>query len=333
MAYRSPGRSDSSTVGAQRWAEKGIQLVEGAFDVDADEAAQKLRQAIDCFDRSMAMVPDNPEMNYHAGFALFMLMDCIDDDNEKIELADRAAANFRKLLEIRSDDEHILDIISGVLFRRGALASSPEERLPFFDEAIGYLERLIQQDLEDDEFRGKALVSLALCYAHRGANSEIDEKLERFESAVRYFEDAMEYDAVDFMMRYNYAKALLDAGKFARKPSDQLKMYNRSLLVHQDAINRLELFRQSIDEFAAKGASEVNPRPDDDEVEAAIATGTAMNFRYNYACLLSLMDCGEQAIDILKELVSEDKERIDEIRDDPDFDGIRESVEFKRLIS
>lgn len=328
MAYRPPGRSDQTLVGAQRWGEKGTSLVESAFDSSNEKAADALRSAIDCFQRSLAMLPDNPEMFYHLGFASFMLLDCIDNEDEKRELAGQASEQFAKLLELRPDDEHILDLLGGALFRCGSLAPTPSERLPYFDQAIEHLERLVDQSRNDPEVCGKTLVSLALCYAHRGANSELEDKLERFENAVRYFEDAIECDAVDFMMRYNYAAALLDAGKYSPEPNQRQRWYDRSLRVHQEAIRRLD---QVKDGFVKPDLA--REESTDREIMSAIATGTASNFRYNYACLLSLMRRDEQAIGVLKTLIAEDEKRIDDVREDPDFDRLRGLKAFQDLLS
>ncbi|TWU02148.1 tetratricopeptide repeat protein [Stieleria varia] len=320
MAYLSPGGANRSAADAHRLAERGMRHIETALKRQDDSFTGELEKAIDAFKRSLAIQPDNPTVFYHYGFACFMMLDVVEETGQRIEMADEAIRRFKQLMVIE-EDQHLMDLLGGVLFRRGTLADSPEERLKYFEDSIDHLQRLLACEPEDEELRGKTWVSLALCHAHRAVNSSPDAKRAGFLTAVDCFEKGIELDGLDLSMRYNYANALMDVGKWTDDPGEKMQWFERSLEVHRDSVTQLDVINDPMIEVVS------------DEVMTAIQTGTAEDFRYNYACLLSLMGQPDRAIGVLREIIAENPQRVADVINDPDFESLHESSDYQELIA
>ncbi len=317
MAYQLPGRPDRAFAEARSLTLKGVQLVQSAFDGTADDNESAMDEAIDCFKKALVKVPDFDEARYRLGFTCFLLVERVDDHQRRVELAALATEQFQRLLKLEPNDTHVLDLIGDTLFRQGTLCDTPSESVVYFDASIKHLEHLLELEPENEDSHGKACVSLGLAYAHRGANSESAEKLPKFLNAVRFFEEGIKLDAMNFSMLYNYATALMDVGKNSVDAVSSSEYYGRSLKVLTDAIEKMD--------HVASG------KLTDEEVEFAIENGSGESLRYNHACLLSRMGKADDAIAALRALFTKHPMRANVIAEDPDFDAIRDLAAFKEL--
>ncbi len=311
MPYRPPRQSDKIRLEAERWGNKGIALLSSAKQVADAELGSVLDQAISCFERSLNLVADEPQIFYHLAFAHSRTSEIADDLESEISHADAAIGYYRRLMNCENTLEeslHVCDLFSDVLVRRAKLATQQKEKEAYLDEAIRVLQSALANERADKKTVAGLSGFLGLIFVEKAESGAPGEQVQLFKRAAETFERASEHRPNDLTIRYNLGKALLDVGECSDDPDEKMKWLNAAVETYAQAM------------LASQD-------------ETIVGEQTVPPFlKYNFAWPLSLTGDQQRAMEVLTELVAANEASPDEIEDDPDFDSLRDRADFQKLV-
>ena len=188
-------------------------------------------------------------------------------------------------------------------------------------------------------------------------------QLKRFEEAEVEFQDAIRIDPSQYEARYFYARGcfaqgrLEDAARLFQEASNAREDYQASFFAAQalEALGREEEAAAGYRTALAVAEKHMELNPDDPRAATMRAVSLCRTgdrdaglhwaqraleidphdagVRYNVACLYSLENQVEQAIDCLQEAINSGFGHRDWIEQDPDLDSLREHPRFQELVN
>lgn len=308
MAYDQPNDERTIFEQAQRLAERGVEHLDAAFDAEEDETQRSAaEQAMDCFKQSFDIMPDQPVLRYSQGCARMILADHVENLDQETELVERAIEDFLVAIEV-DDDEQSRYVLARSYLRRGQLMDESES-LACTDKAIANLSTIDVSQIEEDDFAAMVLHLHGMSCVNRAQQSADQDKFTYFEQGRARLSEACDRFPDDLMFRYNHALSLLDLGKCSNAEVDRHGYFDQSIEIH----------KQTLSEFGA------NAKEIDEENNTS--------FRYNYACLLALRGIPDLAVDELEKYLGENPEEIETVRNDSDFDSMRDHPGLVALLA
>jgi adenylate cyclase len=214
----------------------------------------------------------------------------------------------------------------------------------------------------DDASRRALELDPDLAEAH-GARGFTLLQLKRFEEAELEFQAAIRIDPSQFEARYFYARGcfsqgrLEDAARLFQEASEAREDYQASFFAAQalEALGRVEDAAAGYRKALAVAEKHMELNPDDPRAATMRAVSLCRagdrdaglywaqraleidphdaGVRYNVACLYSLENEVEQAIECLQEAINSGFGHRDWIEQDPDLDALREHPRFQELVN
>lgn len=201
-----------------------------------------------------------------------------------------------------------------------AIKYDSDDELSWFFESVAYTE--LGKDKEALEAANKS-ITLAPDFEEGWlARGDALGNMGKFEEALQSYQKALKIDPKSVNALTGRGQALLEL----RKPKEALVMFDKALLLEPDdpeilsgkgaALMDLKKYREALSWF--NRALRIDP--------------TVELTWYNKACLLSLLNLKEDAVDALIVAISLNPESRAYLKDDKDLDRIRSHKRFKKLL-
>ena len=233
---------------------------------------------------------------------------------QNLDRYEEAESAFDKAIELDSEE-------SSFFQQKGILLLVQErysEALICFNRAVELSKDYDEEELEEKKDYANCLECLAETYVKLGAKKDLD-------LALQYADEAIKLDPENPETYNVKARVYCDA---------PIEQYDKAL---ENCEKGLKIDPQDTDLLSLKALIYLNMEKYDVAeklfLELLNHNPSDNNTHYNLACVDSLLEKKQKAIDHLLVAIYLDPTNQDDMKEDPSFDNIRDSEEFKRLQS
>ena len=233
---------------------------------------------------------------------------------QKLDRYEEAESAYDKAIELASEE-------STYFQNKGVLLLEQErysEALICFNRVIDLDKDYDEEELEDKKDYANSLSSLAETYVRLGAKKDL-------ELAQKYADEAIKLDPEN-PEPYNVKASVYS--------DESIEQYDKAL---ENCEKGLKIAPLDTDTLSLKALIYLNMEKYDLAekllLELLNHDPSDNNTHYNLACVDSLLEKKQKAIDHLLVAIYLDPTTQDDMKEDPSFDNIRDSEEFKRLQS
>ena len=282
---------------------------------------ERYEKAIEYFNKILEIEPNNKLALVNKGISL-----------SKLERYIEAIEHFNKILKIEPNDKSLLGNIGIILSK----LERYEEAIEFFDKILEMnpndLRALYEKSLALDEL-GK--YNEAMKYYEKildidptnkktwvNKGSTLYNHFNQYKEALECFEQALELDPKFIIALNNKANALVKLERY----DDALEYYNKTLEYDPNYSYALIGKANLLNKLG-------KPKKAKEYLQKILKNNPNHHLaRYNLSCLESLLNNEDEALQLLKIVIEKNDKYKKMAKEDSDFDNIRESKRFKKLI-